>query len=75
MKKVKKHTLSPAAARRVRRAGRDAAAMMKLVDENPGIQELLALHRDVQITESIWANQNYSANRSGSTSNANMFIL
>lgn len=75
MKKVKKHTLSPAAARRVRRAGRDAAAMMKLVAKNPGIQELLALHHDVQMTESIWAYQSYIPNRSGSTSNANMFIL
>ncbi len=75
MKRIKKHTISPAAASRVRRAGREAAAMMKLVAKNPGIQELLALHRDVQMTESIWAYQNYAPTRSGSTSGANMSIL
>ncbi len=52
--RIKKHTLSPAAARWGRRMGRDAALMRKLVTKNPGIQKLLALHRGGQTTESIW---------------------
>ncbi len=72
---VKKHTLSPAAARRVRRIGRDATAMRKLLGKNPGIQELLALHNDFQMTESILARRSYNSNRSWSASNANRPIL
>jgi hypothetical protein len=72
--KGKKHTLSPAAARRVRHLGRDAAAMRKLLVKNPGIQELLALHHDFQVTESIMARQNYNSYRSWSASSANMLI-
>ncbi len=70
--RIKKHTLSPAAARRVRSLGRDAILMRKLVTTNPGIQELLALHGEVQMTESIMARQNYNSNRSWSASGANM---
>ena len=60
--RIKKHTLSRAAARRVQRLGRDAVNMRKLVTKNPGIQELLALHSGVQMTESIMARQNYNSN-------------
>ena len=69
--RIKKHTLSPAAARWGRRMGRDAALMRKLVTKNPGIQKLLALHRGVQMTESIMARQNYNSNRAWSASGAN----
>ena len=69
--RIKKHTLSPVAARRVRRIGRDAVVMRKLVTKNPGIQELLALHRGVQMTESIMARQIYNSNRAWSASGAN----
>lgn len=46
-KRIRKYTLSPAAARRVRRMGRDAALLRKLAAKNPGSQELPALLREV----------------------------